>query len=357
MGSGGTCDVATRSQASLSGPSPYWTSWATGTTGKTTTRIDRTTTTNSTTTYAYPADGNSAVRPHFITGTTTSGSATGSGSYAADAAGNTTSRPGPGGVQQTLVWDDQNQLTEVKQGTTTVARMAYDANGERILRQEGTTTTLYLGGTEITLTGAGALSGLRYYSHAGSTVAVRSGASNDTVTTLVPDWQGTTHHQVSNATGALRTIWQDPYGRTRGTVPVGWAGERSFVGGTKDATGLVRIGARDYDPVLGRFVTVDPLQDLADPLQWNPYLYANNSPVTKADPTGKYADFGDGWTYYPTAKKDKKTGQRKYYTTHTSQARHRAAVKAAERARATREARAAERRGLPNVSGRLKSSP
>lgn len=116
---------------------------------------------------------------------------------------------------------------------------------------------------------------------------MRTGTSNDTVTTLIPDWQGTTHHQVANATGDLKTTWQDPYGNTRGVPPTGWTGERSFVGGTKDATGLIRIGARDYDPVLQRFVTVDPVQDLADPLQWNPYLYASNTPITKADPTGK----------------------------------------------------------------------
>ena len=143
-----------------------------------------------------------------------------------------------------------------------------------------------LAGGELTRTAAGAVTARRYYSHAGQTIASRTGASNDTVRTLVSDWQGTTHHQIDNATGALTTTWQDPYGKTRGTPPAAWSGERSFVGGTKDATGLIRIGARDYDPVLQRFVTVDPLQDLADPLQWNAYLYANNSPITKSDPTG-----------------------------------------------------------------------
>ncbi len=51
---------------------------------------------------------------------------------------------------------------------------------------------------------------------------MRTGASNDTVTTLIPDWQGTTHHQVTNATGDLKTTWQDPYGNTRGVPPTGW---------------------------------------------------------------------------------------------------------------------------------------
>ncbi len=92
-----TCDVASRSQGSLSGPSPYWTSWATGTTGKTTSRTDRTPTTSSTTTYTYPTDGSSAVRPHFITGMTTSGSTPGSGSYAADCCGEHDVSAGSGG--------------------------------------------------------------------------------------------------------------------------------------------------------------------------------------------------------------------------------------------------------------------
>lgn len=174
--------------------------------------------------------------------------------------------------------------------------MVYDATGTRILRQEANTTTLYLAGAEITLTDSGTqpplqgttptVSALRYYTHAGQTLAVRTGASNDTITTLIPDWQGTTHHQVTNATGDLKTTWQDPYGNTRGTPPTTWTGERSFVGGTKDGTGLIRIGARDYDPTLQRFVTVDPVQDVSDPLQWNSYLYANNTPITKADPSG-----------------------------------------------------------------------
>jgi RHS repeat-associated protein len=61
------------------------------------------------------------------------------------------------------------------------------------------------------------------------------------------------------------------------------------VGGVKDAsTGLVRLGARDYDPVLQRFTTVDPVQALESPLQWNPYLYADNSPVTKSDSSGMF---------------------------------------------------------------------
>lgn len=51
-------------------------------------------------------------------------------------------------------------------------------------------------------------------------------------------------------------------------------------------TGLVHIGARQYDSGLGKFISADPIMDVADPQQWNAYSYANNSPITMSDPTG-----------------------------------------------------------------------
>src|SRR5690606_16143451 len=61
---------------------------------------------------------------------------------------------------------------------------------------------------------------------------------------------------------------------------------KGFVGGTEDPTGLVHLGARLYDPELGRFISADPIMNIADPQQINGYSYANNNPVTLADPDG-----------------------------------------------------------------------
>lgn len=55
-------------------------------------------------------------------------------------------------------------------------------------------------------------------------------------------------------------------------------------------TGLTLVGARAYDPTLGRFISVDPVQDTGQPQQWNGYSYANNTPVTSSDPTGMIPD-------------------------------------------------------------------
>ncbi|MER6304309.1 polymorphic toxin-type HINT domain-containing protein, partial [Kitasatospora sp. NPDC001539] len=64
-----------------------------------------------------------------------------------------------------------------------------------------------------------------------------------------------------------------------------------FVGGTKDdATGLTNLGAREYQPTTGRFLSPDPIIDLASPQQWNAYAYSNNDPTNLSDASGLRPD-------------------------------------------------------------------
>jgi RHS repeat-associated protein len=96
---------------------------------------------------------------------------------------------------------------------------------------------------------------------------------------------------------------QTPYGESRGPAPVDWPTERGFVGGTQDPTGLVHLGAREYDPMIGRFISVDSLMDLTDPQQMHGYRYANNNPVSFSDPTGLIESdcrYFDCYGYNPT---------------------------------------------------------
>ncbi|MCX5613494.1 hypothetical protein OHB39_39300 [Streptomyces sp. NBC_00047] len=44
--------------------------------------------------------------------------------------------------------------------------------------------------------------------------------------------------------------------------------------------------AREYEPQTGRFITVDPIIDITDPLQMNGYTYSRGNPITNWDPTG-----------------------------------------------------------------------
>ncbi|MCE7990204.1 MAG: hypothetical protein DYG89_54375 [Caldilinea sp. CFX5] len=60
-----------------------------------------------------------------------------------------------------------------------------------------------------------------------------------------------------------------------------------------EGIGLYYYGARYYDPVVGRFISADPLYfaqpetDLADPQALNLYAYVRNNPIRNIDPDGE----------------------------------------------------------------------
>ncbi len=63
-----------------------------------------------------------------------------------------------------------------------------------------------------------------------------------------------------------------------------------FAGGLYDAeTGLVRFGARDYDPEIGRWTAKDPI--LFEGGQANLYVYVGNDPINRIDPSGLYDEY------------------------------------------------------------------
>ncbi|WP_426212627.1 RHS repeat-associated core domain-containing protein, partial [Massilia sp. TWP1-3-3] len=77
----------------------------------------------------------------------------------------------------------------------------------------------------------------------------------------------------------------EPYGGTAaGTAPT-----IGFTGHVNDAeTGLVYMQQRYYDPVAGRFLSIDPVvTDGNTGSSFNRYAYANNSPYKYVDPDGR----------------------------------------------------------------------
>ncbi|MDT0403887.1 polymorphic toxin-type HINT domain-containing protein [Streptomyces edwardsiae] len=283
----------------LGGPVPYWTSYGYDKTGNRSTEVQHDTTgdttKNVTSTYDYPAPGATAVRPHGLeTVTRTGPGVTAGDSYTYDATGNTDTRTLGNGTTQNLDWDAEGRLTKVTEpvegGSPKVTEYVHDADGNRLIARTPTETTLYLGGTEITVAkGSATPKGTRYIDLGGGHTAVQE--DDGTVFFTTADHHGTALLAIDAATQKLTQRRTSPFGGTRGEEPADWPGTKGFVGGTQDvSTGLTHLGAREYDPSTGRFLSVDPIMDLTDPQQINGYTYSNNNPLTFSDPSGLYCD-------------------------------------------------------------------
>ncbi|MGV9277616.1 RHS repeat-associated core domain-containing protein [Streptomyces griseosporeus] len=230
-------------------------------------------------------------QPHTVAWITSTPSGQGS-AYTYDATGNTTVRD-LANTTQNLVWNPENKLDSITndgQKTTYV----YDADGNRLLENSASGSTLYLGETELTTNATGTITrASRSYTQAGAPTVVRTTSNGATtghkLNVLITDQVGTanTTVELSGTQPVTRRAFK-PYGEIRGPKPSTWPNKRSYLGvGIDDATtGLTHIGAREYDQASGRFLSADPIIDLADPLQMNGYAYSHNSPVARSDPSG-----------------------------------------------------------------------
>ena len=173
-----------------------------------------------------------------------------------------------GGVAYTLVYDAENRLQQVKQGSTVLASYTHDADGNRVKAVIGSSTTI-----------------TKYYQAGGQRIALRV---NGVVRWLATDHLGSTALTVSEAGGRMSEIRYKPWGESRytfGATPT----QRRFTGQVLDevAGGLYFYNARYYDPALGRFASADTLvPQPQNPQNLNRYSYAANNSLRFTDPTG-----------------------------------------------------------------------
>ncbi|MGW7487562.1 RHS repeat domain-containing protein [Streptomyces sp. NPDC054786] len=305
----------------IAGPAPYWQSYGYDAAGNRTTLTQHDPTGDSTkdtkSTYRYPKPG--TPQPHTLTAVDTTGpTSTSTSTYGYDPTGNTTTRT-LSGDQQTLTWDADGHLTKVTEpagdkGTKTTSYV-YDADGNRLITRTGDRTTLTLGDhTELTLDkGADKPKATRYIPLGSGNQAVLS--DDGTYTITLADPLGTGQLAIKTADQSLTQRRSLPFGGPRGTKPTNWPGTKGYVGGTDDTadTGLTHLGAREYDPETGRFLSVDPVMDLADSESANGYTYAGSNPVTDSDPSGlcRRDICGDGYPVAGDPQHAGYTGQRK----------------------------------------------
>jgi RHS repeat-associated protein len=103
---------------------------------------------------------------------------------------------------------------------------------------------------------------------------------------IISDHLGSPRLVVNTATGGIvQQMDYDEFGRVVANTNPGFQ-PFGFAGGVYDTdTGLVRFGARDYDPGIGRWTAPDPMRfEAADS---NLYAYAFSDPVNLTDPTGE----------------------------------------------------------------------
>jgi RHS repeat-associated protein len=234
--------------------------------------------------YVLDAVGNWTSRT--VNGTTTSYTydsadritAAGTNSYTWNDDGSLASRT-VGGTTTSFTWDYEAQLTALSSGPT----FAYDAGGRRVSRTAGGTTTsvLHDGGAVLLEQQSGTTTANYTY---GNALLSRSGETQH-FDGLGSARTTTSSTEVINATGTYEAYGQSLGGTGSSATPYCYGGTSGYR--NDGDAGLLHIGARWYDPSIGRWISADTdLGGIANPVERNRYLYCDGDPVDDTDPSG-----------------------------------------------------------------------
>ncbi|WP_434046055.1 MULTISPECIES: RHS repeat-associated core domain-containing protein [Sorangium] len=226
------------------------------------------------------------LHPHAVTGA-------GTDSFAHDAVGNQTARPGGTTVRYTP-FDLPERIT---QGAATIT-FGYDGDQQRIRKTTPEKETLYFGDLveRVTEAASGTVEH-RYHVHSPERVVaiVTRGGSDDGTRYVHVDHLGSIDAVTDEDGDVIERRSYDPFGQRRNPVwgerpPASFPSEttQGFTGHeSDDDLGLVNMKGRLYDPKIGRFLTTDPIVSIPSFGQsWNPYSYVLNNPLAYVDPGG-----------------------------------------------------------------------
>jgi RHS repeat-associated protein len=206
----------------------------------------------------------------------------GTTSYAFDKLGERTKASPEGGSATTYGYDQAGNLITVKRETPKIEdSYGYDGNG---LRQSETIsgTTKHLAWDTAEQLPLLLYDGTNYYIYGPQGLPIEQIAS-ETSTYLHHDQQGSTRLLTAQAGTVSGSYTYTAYGQT--AEHTGSATSNLLSGGqyTSPDTGLIYLRARVYDPATAQFMSVDPLMMETG----ETYGYAGESPVNRADPSGK----------------------------------------------------------------------
>jgi RHS repeat-associated protein len=228
-----------------------------------------------------------------------------------DAAGNVTTRTA-GGSTDTLTWDAFGQLVkDVRTGTGAFTWSAiYDGLGRRLQTTQGALTVQSSYDPEVEfLELVTTINGVRNWHVTGPDLDGRYGGLNgcggveavynqstSSATYLLSDTYGHTEGTLSGTTFVWNPTQCDGYGALPGTTKpsalVAGANVASQLGWRShyiDPTGFYYMGARNYAPDSGTFLSPDPLGHSAS---MDLYSYCDGDPVNQYDSDGRFGKGG-----------------------------------------------------------------
>ena len=184
----------------------------------------------------------------------------------------------------TAVFDAADRLTGIVRPDGTQLTHTYDYHGRRSASMTGTTVT-YASPTENVETQAGTT--VVWIQFANQRVAADVGGA---LTILHPNALGGMD-LLTDAHGAYVTrVRQTPFGLARpggSPPPAGSLATLALLLVGADVTGLICQGRRWYDPLVGQFLSPDPvITSVFTVGAFSPYLLCLGNPISLADPSG-----------------------------------------------------------------------
>ncbi|OKS84902.1 DUF6443 domain-containing protein [Mucilaginibacter polytrichastri] len=206
-------------------------------------------------------------------------------SYSYDPNGNATSD----GQGKVISYNLLNLPQNVTQGTTTLAMYTYDATGQKLRNTGSDGSWDYINGI-VYKNGA-----IAFINTEEGRIANNNGTYNYEYN--LQDHLGNNRVSIDQFNGTARILQEDEYYSFGLRKSNYFHDNRYLYNGKEVQTDLANqydYGARFYDPVIGRFGTIDPMADDFEHL--SPYNYGMNNPISTIDPDGMEAEniIGDG---------------------------------------------------------------
>ncbi|RVU42104.1 hypothetical protein EA187_17345 [Lujinxingia sediminis] len=205
--------------------------------------------------------------------------------YSMDAAGRLQARNG-GGINQIFEFDAFNRMTRVSDSGVDY-HYAYDSLGRLVSKTTNNMVDFVFlyddsNRPRAQLNASGDVETIFVYGERESTPAYM--VRNDQTYVFVTDYLGSVRQVVDASGNVVQELSYDPWGRVQSDTNPGFQ-PFGFASGIADPnTSLVTFGVRHYDPLSGRWISPDPLGPGGSV---NPWVYAENAPISFVDPDGE----------------------------------------------------------------------